>query len=98
VAHYHQLHEFIQALRHQDADVRISAALALARIGPAAQAAVPALTETLQDHDADVRRKAAFALGFIGPGAVPALKMALWNPDVDVRITASCSLRRIGAF
>lgn len=70
----------VQALRDVDPQVRIQAALALARMGPDASPAVPALMEALSDRDEAVRRSAARALGQVGPparAAIPALIAAL---------------------
>lgn len=53
---------FAQALKDKDKVARRVAAKALGKIGPAAKAAVPALTEALKDKDEDVRREAAKAL------------------------------------
>jgi HEAT repeat protein len=56
--------------------MRDQAAQTLARIGPAAEAAVPELLAALDDPDEDVRRSVIRALGQIGPAAadaVPAL-------------------------
>jgi HEAT repeat protein len=55
----------IATLKDQDATVRRSAAFALARIGPEAKEAAPALIVALKDQDAAVRRSAAEALGQI---------------------------------
>src|SRR5262249_3675626 len=41
----------------------------LARVGPEAKAAVPALTQALEDRSPLVRMNAAYALGKIGPAA-----------------------------
>lgn len=74
-----------KALPEPDREIREHAALALARIGPPAKAAVPALIKVLQDEKADdgVRGAAARALAAIGPDAgeaVPALVAALKQP------------------
>lgn len=72
----------IENLQYRDpeperqAEVRRQAAEVLARIGPDAEPAVPALIEALQDPSPSVRKAAAHALGQIGPAAeaaVPAL-------------------------
>jgi HEAT repeat protein len=69
----------------------------LAQIGPAAKAAVPALTEALEQGDKSDRAAAAEALGKMGADAkpaVPALVKALG--DDSVRSSAAEALGRIG--
>ena len=46
-------------------------AFALGKIGPTAQAAVPALKQALKDKDKRVRQKATRALKQIAPSEVP---------------------------
>ncbi len=58
--------ELIEALGDPYDDVRLNAAEALGKIGPAAKQAVPALIETLGDPEHNVRVNAAEALGKIG--------------------------------
>lgn len=68
--------------------VRGQAARALAKIGPAASDAVPALTEVLMDPDPAARRNAATALGRMGAAALPArpkLEACLGDEDETVR-------------
>lgn len=65
-------------LAEQDREIREHAAEALARVGPAAKGAIPALVTLLQDTKSDdgVRGAAARALAAVGPDAadaVPAL-------------------------
>ena len=89
----------IAALADADRDVRLGAAAALGKIGPAAAEAVPALITALADADGDVRRAAADALGKIGPAAakaVPALIAALADADGTVRRAAADALGKIG--
>ena len=88
----------VQALEDQDADLRISAAAALARTGPADEA-LPQLIAALADHHAEVRGSAAEALGMMGPAAaeaVPQLTRGLKDPDSDVRKSAAEALGKIG--
>ncbi|MBI2094809.1 MAG: HEAT repeat domain-containing protein, partial [Candidatus Omnitrophica bacterium] len=68
-------------------------------MGPAAQSAIPALTDALGDKDSLVRRHAARALGIIAPpaqSAVPELTGALEDKDSLVREYAARALGVIG--
>ncbi len=89
----------IAALKDKDDQVRMRAAEALGRIGPAAKAAVAVLAQRLQAEDEDaVHSAAAEALGRIGPDAKPALGVLtrhLKNPDIYVRINAAKALWHI---
>jgi hypothetical protein len=72
---------------------------ALARIGPAASAAVAVLADGLQSADANRRWRAARTLGRIGPAAAsaaPSLAGALSDPSDLVRMHAARALGRIG--
>jgi HEAT repeat protein len=87
----------IEALRHEE--VRAKAAAILARIGPPAKAAVPALAALLKDEQAETRREALFALGEIGPDskpALPAIAAALDDADEKVAYAACYALGKIG--
>lgn len=79
----------IEALEHEPSQVR--AAYILGEIGPAAAAAVPALTKLLHADKAEVRREALFALGKIGPAAAAAL------PDVLACYQSGPAEQRYGA-
>lgn len=86
-------------LKSKDADVRRSAAKALAEVGKEAKAAVPELSRALKDEDAFVRRFAAQALGAIGPdakAAVSALQGALGDAKKEVGEAAADALGKIG--
>ncbi|MFZ5564630.1 MAG: sister chromatid cohesion protein PDS5, partial [Thermodesulfobacteriota bacterium] len=54
--------ELRKALRDEDPDVRMQAAMAIKRMGPDAKDAIPDLVDTLDDDDYDVRREAANAI------------------------------------
>jgi hypothetical protein len=72
---------------------------ALARIGPAATAAVPDLVRELRSETEAHRWRAARALGRIGPGAEPAvaaLTAALADRSGAVRMHSARALGRIG--
>jgi HEAT repeat protein len=80
-------------------DLRPSAARTLGKIGPGAQAAVPALTEALSDEDYNLRRSAAYALGEIGPGvdsaAIPVLIEMLEHDKLGLHDVAAQALVKI---
>jgi HEAT repeat protein len=85
----------------QNKDLQRVAVRVLARIGPDAKAAVPALTKTLAagDDDPELQREVQFALGAIGPeaaAATPELIKSLSRPDEEVQYTACYALGRIG--
>ncbi|MHC4251099.1 MAG: HEAT repeat domain-containing protein, partial [Planctomycetota bacterium] len=102
----------ILQLKNTDPKARRKAFLSLRRLGPAANAAVPALIEALEDRDLNVRyptsrpsvrtsesTAAAGALGRIGPDArdaVPALAQALKDTDIFLRANAAEALGKIG--
>ena len=80
-------------------EVRPRAAAILARFGPAAKEAVPALIRTVQSDDPLTRHEALLALGAIGPAAkaaVPAAVKALQDLDPNVRYSACYALGKIG--
>jgi len=90
--------EEIARLKSQHAGERRQAALALARMGPEAVAAVPALLARLDDSNVMVRHAAMLALGGIrDPRGVPPLARLLASPDERTRRIASVSLAEIGA-
>lgn len=91
------LPRMIEALKHEK--VRARAAAVIARIGPSAEAAVPALTEALGDDSPETRNEVLFALAAVGPGAeaaVPEVTKALKDPDMNVRYSACYTLGKIG--
>jgi len=68
------------------------AVLALWKIGPRAQGALPALTRRLHDEDASLRRAILFSLSRIdtsGETALQTLPKLLEDPDKDVRVMAA---------
>jgi HEAT repeat protein len=74
--------------------IRLEAADALARLGPAAQTAAPALVEAL--HDRAATQAAAQALQGIGAAAAPSLAKLLKDPHVDFRRGGISLLARLG--
>jgi HEAT repeat protein len=86
----------IDVLKDQAVEVRQSAMLALARMGPAARSAVAALTEAVRDEH--VCLWAVSALARIGPAAraaVPVLLEATSSQNPDIRMAAFQSLKLI---
>jgi HEAT repeat protein len=71
------------------ARIREQAAGLLARLGPAAASAAPALVEGLADPDLEVRRAVQAALGRLGPVAVPELVAGLRHYQPTVRRQAA---------
>lgn len=72
----------------RDAEVHLSIADALGRIGPEARYAGPQLQRPLGDSQPEVRGQAVVAPGAIAlsaQGAVPVLTDVLVDPDHDVR-------------
>ena len=78
---------------------RNNAAYTIARMGPAAKDAVPALIVALGDEASSVRYPAAFALGEIGPAAesaIPVLLKLVDDPNDEVGFMARKSLKKLG--
>jgi HEAT repeat protein len=89
---------FIRGLKSKDTFRRQSAAIALARLGPAARKAVPYLIPLLKDEEDYVRLRAAQALGDMGPAAkaaLPALRPLLEDDEDFVRVSAAEALKQI---
>ncbi len=85
----------IAILETAPAKPQVMAASLLARLGPEAHPAVPALAKALKSKDRGVRVMAAIALGRVGEGARDALvplDRALRDQDVRVRVAASLAL------
>jgi HEAT repeat protein len=71
----------------------------LAKLGPQAEPAVPALVALLADESPKVKTEVLFVLGAIGPKAVAAVEPAtklLADKDRDVMLTAAYVLGKIG--
>jgi HEAT repeat protein len=91
--------KLIQQVGDDDLLVRIRALEALAKMGPRAKAAVPALIEALQDEQM-VRIRAIAALKNVGPeakAAVPAIARLLQDKDATIRMQALETLQGMGA-
>src|ERR1700736_1015657 len=90
---------WICALKDADPKVREQAARCLARFGPEAADAIPALMEALHDEVPIIRARAAFALyktDVPAVDAVPMLAAALKDDHPLVRLDASMCLSRVG--
>ena len=88
----------IEALGHQDPQVRQAAAEVITALGPQAEMALPALMQALSDPNVDVQQIVAGALGAFGPQAmqaVPELIQALSGADPQVQATIAEALRTI---
>lgn len=84
---------------NDDLGVRLSAAAAIERIGPAARDAVPQLTKALSDKTRLVRCSAAAALGAIGSAAkraIPKLvELSKSDPNEETRCAARMAAEQI---
>jgi HEAT repeat protein len=88
------MEKLIAALRDDDEDIRIMAAVDLMQIG---EPAVEPLLAVLRDADAVGRSCAASILGQIGDArAVELLATALYDLDVNVCRSAAYALHKIG--
>jgi HEAT repeat protein len=88
----------MENLKHEDPDLRSTAATVLGNYGVEAKEAVPGLIELLKDPDKHVRRSAVYALARFGrdaTDALPALKEALKDPDLKVREGAAYAIKEI---
>lgn len=86
----------LEALEHNDAEVRRYAAYAFSQMKGASQAAIPRLTELLDDDQ--MAYMAARALGEIGPAAkaaVPKIAALLTSPHAGERAEAARALSRL---
>jgi hypothetical protein len=89
--------QLVEALRHEDATIRSSAAFVLGSFGPEAAAAIPELVNTLHDKNKFVREDAAAALRRVGEAAIAPLTEALADERVEVRRCAAFALAGIGS-
>jgi HEAT repeat protein len=80
-------------------DLQLYAVRVLAKIGPAAKEAAPALAEELKEAEGEYRREVQFVLGMFGADAAPAvpeLIKSLSSDDDHVRNSAVYALGKIG--
>jgi hypothetical protein len=88
----------LQCLKDQDGRVARSAALALGELAIEPDTAVPALAETLNSADPTLRVSVLTGLCLFKDketSAVPAVVIALSDPDLKVRLAATNTLSRI---
>jgi HEAT repeat protein len=93
--------QWITELSHPTVDVRRTAAIRLAIVGPAAQKAVPALIECLGDPDPVVRLHVAQAIWEIDRNVYPILPVfidLMLSNRAGTRIGAVYALGRMGAL
>lgn len=81
-------------LSDESVNLRAEAALALGRIGAAAQSAIPTLVSLLSDKSERVQRDVVTALGGIGEAAVEPLLESVRQVDVLVRANSLAALGR----
>ena len=90
---------WLEALKHNSAEVRCKAVRKLSNVGPADESVLAALLGALNDRDARVRAEAVLGLCKFGPDAaeaVPALKrMQHHDPSPRVRSYAARASKRI---
>jgi HEAT repeat protein len=86
----------IPALRDENADVRLMAAMRLGGAGAGGTERAKALVEALDDPHLGVRREASEALCSIGPKSGPVLCRALGDPRPRVRAGAARALSGAG--
>lgn len=86
------VNRLLEALKDEDADVRLVAVMHVQGRGLRGQECVPALIRALKDPHAGVRHEAAESLCWIGKPAVQALCEALLDPDPHVRAGAALAL------
>lgn len=93
--------DLVLFLTDDDSKLRGDAALALARIGPPAQGALPALEQALRDPEPSVRRLAVMALGKIAHDLerlTPAIAASLIDDDPLVRNAAAEAIANEGTY
>jgi WD40 repeat protein len=91
----------LQELKDPDHNVRKDAVQDLGGLVRFSDKIVPALVETFEnDKDNHIRQVSAHCLADIGAGAkpaIPALKKALKDPDVNIRSACGLALKRIAS-
>ena len=88
--------ELVRGLANPLPAGRVRAARELAKLGPAAAGALPALTAAVEDGDQAVREAAVQAFAALGPTAVAPLVQFLSHSDKYVRRNATWGLGKLG--
>ena len=86
----------VKTLQTGDDDAKYQALVALADLGPKAEAGIPDLIAAMQLKNEDLRLNAAIALSKIGKAAVPAVVRLLDAKDEDTRYHAISVIGWIG--
>jgi HEAT repeat protein len=73
---------------------KLSAAIALGKIGPAAATAVPSLAAALNHFNGHVRRNATLALEVIGPAAISGNRLSSALVKMPTNMSARLQPRR----
>jgi vesicle coat complex subunit len=87
----------LKSLKHSNAEVRWSAAVALESFVSEAKSAIPILTKAVSDVDVNIQVAATRTLGRFGAAAIPGLLQTLAKPEKQVRREAVWALARIGS-
>lgn len=89
--------QWIKALEDEDAEKRLAAITALAKIGPKAEEAIDPLIKRFADKEGGLRYEASAAVGKIGPKAIPPLLKTLVSTDAQVRLWSAFALGEMRA-
>jgi len=90
-----EVSSLVRALHSNRLQERIDAARALAKLGPSAERAAPALAKALSDPQPELREQVRLALDAIGPGALEDLLEQARTEDAEVRSVITGLLRHI---
>ncbi|TPW21055.1 MAG: HEAT-repeat-containing PBS lyase [Elusimicrobia bacterium] len=91
------IEDLIQRIESGDASVRRTAVAQIARRGPEAQKAVPALIQVLRNADDSLVNQVGYTLQTIGASAVPGITELLKDGNQKARLNAIGVLGRFGA-
>jgi HEAT repeat protein len=89
---------YIECARAGTSEARTIALLGFKKLGPpAAEAAIPYLTEALSSTNASLRNRAVETLAELGPAAEELLRQAIRDTDEGVRQRATKALEALGS-